>query len=69
MGTHSPRCGSNSRSVIREMADAGKPTVVGAPDSRAMDIYRMIARRVAVKVDERAKDMSARFPNIVVQNT
>ena len=55
--------------AIREMTDTGKPTVVGAPDSRAADIYRMIARRVAVKVAERAKDMSAKFPNIVVQNT
>ena len=55
--------------AIREMADAGKPTVVGAPDSRAADIYRAIARRVAVKVADRAKDMSAKFPNIVVQNT
>lgn len=54
---------------IRELADAGKPTVVGAPDSRAADIYRTIARRVAVKVAERSKDMSAKFPNIVVQNT
>ena len=55
--------------AIREMADAGKPTVVGAPDSRAAEIYRAIARRVAVKVAERAKDMSAKFPNIVVQST
>ena len=55
--------------AIREMADAGKPTVVGAPDSRAADIYRTIARRVAVKVAERAKDMAGKFPNIVVQNT
>ena len=54
---------------IRELADAGRPTVVGAPDSRAANIYRTIARRVAVKVAERAKDMSAKFPNIVVQNT
>ena len=54
---------------IRELADAGRPTVVGAPESRAADIYRTIARRVAVKVAERAKDMSAKFPNIVVQNT
>ena len=52
---------------IRELADAGKPTVVGAPDSRAADLYRAIARRIAVKVAERAKDMSAKFPNIVVQ--
>jgi ATP-binding protein involved in chromosome partitioning len=54
---------------IRELADAGRPTVVGAPDSRAAEIYRAIARRIAVKVAERAKDMSARFPNIVVQNS
>jgi ATP-binding protein involved in chromosome partitioning len=54
---------------IREMADGGKPTVVGAPDSTAAEIYRGIARRVAVKIAERAKDMSAKFPNIVIQNT
>ncbi len=54
---------------IRELTDSGKPTVVGAPDSRAADIYRAIARRLAVKVAERSRDMSTRFPNIVVQNT
>jgi len=54
---------------IRELTDSGKPTVVGAPDSRAADIYRTIARRLAVKVAERTRDMSTRFPNIVVQNT
>jgi ATP-binding protein involved in chromosome partitioning len=54
---------------IRELTDSGKPTVVGAPDSRAADIYRAIARRLAVKVAERTRDMSTRFPNIVVQNT
>ncbi|HJW03804.1 MAG TPA: iron-sulfur cluster carrier protein ApbC [Azospira sp.] len=54
---------------IREMADGGRPTVVGAPDSRAADIYRAIARRLAVKIAERAKNMTAKFPNIVVQNT
>ncbi|MCL2885373.1 MAG: iron-sulfur cluster carrier protein ApbC, partial [Betaproteobacteria bacterium] len=55
--------------AIREMADGGKPTVVGAPDSRSAEIYRAIARRLAVKIGEKAKDMSSRFPNIVVQNT
>jgi ATP-binding protein involved in chromosome partitioning len=55
--------------AIREMADSGKPTVVGAPDSTAAEIYRSIARRVAVKVGETAKDMSSKFPSIVVQNT
>ena len=43
--------------AIREMADGGKPTVVGAPDSRTAEIYRGIARRVAIKVAEKAKDM------------
>lgn len=55
--------------AIREMTDAGTPTVVGAPDSRAADIYRAIARRVAVRIAGQAKDMSGKFPNIVVQNT
>jgi len=54
---------------IREQADSGKPTVVADPESRAAEIYRNIARRVAVKVAELAKDMSSKFPNIVVQNT
>jgi ATP-binding protein involved in chromosome partitioning len=54
---------------IRELADSGKPTVVGAPDSRIAEIYRAIARRIAVKIAERARDMSAKFPNIVVQNS
>lgn len=55
--------------AIRESADGGKPTVVATPESRAAEIYRSIARRVAVKVAEKAKDMSSKFPNIVVQNT
>ena len=55
--------------AIREMADGGRPTVVGAPDSRTAQIYRAIARRIAVKIAEKAKDMTSKFPNIVVQNT
>ena len=55
--------------AIREMADGGTPTVVGVPDSRTAEIYRGIARRVAVKIAEKSKDMTSKFPNIVVQNT
>lgn len=55
--------------AIRQLADGGKPTVVGAPDSRPAELYRAIARKVAVRVAERAKDMTNKFPNIVVQNT
>jgi len=54
---------------IREQADSGRPTVVAAPDSRAADIYRQIARRIAVKIAEKQQDHSAAFPKIVVQNT
>jgi len=54
---------------IRMQVDGGKPTVVAEPDSRVAEIYRGIARRVAVKIAERAKDMTSKFPNIVIQNT
>jgi ATP-binding protein involved in chromosome partitioning len=54
---------------IREQADSGKPTVVADPDGRIAEIYRQIARRVAVKLGELQKDMTSKFPNIVVQNT
>ena len=54
---------------IREQADSGKPTVVADPDGKAAEIYRRIARRCAVKIAESQKDMTAKFPNIVVQNT
>jgi ATP-binding protein involved in chromosome partitioning len=54
---------------IREQTDSGKPTVVADPDGRSAEIYRRIARRVAVKISEQAKDMTSKFPNIVIQNT
>jgi ATP-binding protein involved in chromosome partitioning len=54
---------------IREQADSGKPTVVADPDGPIAEAYRAIARRVAVRIAERQKDMSLKFPNIVVQNT
>ena len=39
------------------------------PDGRVADIYRQIARRVAVKIAEKQQDHSAAFPKIVVKNT
>ena len=54
---------------IREQADGGAPTVVAAPDSRSAEIYRSIARKVAIAIADKAKDMTGKFPNIVVQNT
>jgi ATP-binding protein involved in chromosome partitioning len=54
---------------IREQADSGKPTVVADPDGPVAEIYRKIARRVAVRIGELQRDMSGKFPNIVIQNT
>jgi ATP-binding protein involved in chromosome partitioning len=55
--------------AIREQADSGKPTVVSDPDGKVAEIYRRIARRAAVKIAESQRDMTSKFPNIVVQNT
>jgi ATP-binding protein involved in chromosome partitioning len=54
---------------IREQADSGRPTVVADPDGRTTQIYKQIARRVAIKIAEKAQDHSAAFPKIVIQNT
>ncbi|HEX2566838.1 MAG TPA: iron-sulfur cluster carrier protein ApbC [Burkholderiales bacterium] len=54
---------------IRSQADSGKPTVVSDPDGKVAEIYRRIARRCAVKIAESQRDMTSKFPNIVVQNT
>ena len=54
---------------IRESTDGGKPSVVADPDGRIAQIYRDISRRVAAKLSKRAKDFSASFPKIVIQNT
>jgi len=54
---------------IREQADAGRPTVVADPDSPIAAIYREVARKVAIKVADKARDMTNKFPSIVVQNT
>ncbi len=54
---------------IREQADSGKPSVAADPDGPIAETYRKIARRVAVKISEQAKDMTSKFPTIVVQNT
>ncbi len=54
---------------IRESTDGGKPTVVADPEGRIAQMYREIARRAAAKLSLQAKDYSARFPQIMIQNT
>ena len=54
--------------AIREQTDSGKPTVVADPDGAVTAIYKDIARKVAISVAEKAKDMSSKFPSIVIKH-
>jgi ATP-binding protein involved in chromosome partitioning len=51
---------------IRVEADSGKPTVVADPDGDVSAIYKAIARQVAIKIAEKAKDFSSKFPTIKI---
>ncbi len=54
---------------IRLQADSGRPTVVEDPDGAISAIYKGIARKIAIQVAQMAKDMSSKFPTIVIKNT
>jgi len=54
--------------AIREQTDSGKPTVVAEPDGPVAAIYKDIARKVAIKIADKAKDMTSKFPSIVIKN-
>jgi ATP-binding protein involved in chromosome partitioning len=54
---------------IREQADAGRPTVVADPAGAITATYKEIARKVAVRIAEKAKDMTLKMPTIKVTNT
>ncbi len=51
---------------IRVQADSGRPTVVSEPDGPIAGLYLAMARQVAVKIAQRAKDFSAKFPTISI---
>ena len=51
---------------IRLQADSGKPTVVAEPDGEVAQIYKKVAREVAVKIARQAKDFSSKFPTISI---
>jgi ATP-binding protein involved in chromosome partitioning len=51
---------------IRVQADAGQPTVVADPDGEIAGIYKAVARQVAIKIAQRAKDFSSKFPSIKI---
>ena len=54
---------------IREQADSGRPTVVADPDGEIAAIYKAVARQMAVKIAQRAKDFSSKFPTISISKT
>ena len=49
---------------IRVQTDSGRPTVVSDPDGEIASLYKGVARQVAVKIAQRAKDFSSKFPTI-----
>ena len=51
---------------IREQADSGHPTVVADPTGEVAAMYMALARKVAVKIAQKAKDFSAKFPTITI---
>ncbi|MBZ4200617.1 MAG: iron-sulfur cluster carrier protein ApbC [Methylotenera sp.] len=55
--------------AIRMQSDGGKPSVVADPDSKIAAIYKKIARSAAIKIANSSLDHSAKFPNIVIQNS
>jgi ATP-binding protein involved in chromosome partitioning len=53
---------------IREHTDNGRPSVIAEPDSQIAQTYRLIARKIAVKVAESAEDHSAVFAKIIMED-
>ena len=51
---------------IRVQADNGRPSVVSDPDGEIAGLYKHVARQVAVKIAQRAKDFSSKFPTISI---
>jgi len=54
---------------IREEADGGRPTVVAAPESARARAYFEMARHTGAALAARARDRSALFPKIVVEES
>ncbi len=54
---------------IREEADGGRPTVVAEPQSPRAQAYIEAGRRAAAALARRARDRSALFPKIVVEDS
>ena len=53
---------------IREQTDIGIPSVIANPEGEIAATYRMIARKIAVKVAESAENHSELFTKIIMEN-
>ena len=51
---------------IRLQADNGRPSVVAEPEGEVAGLYKQVARTVAAKVAQQAKDFSSKFPTISI---
>jgi len=51
---------------IRVQTDGGRPSVVSDPDGEIAGLYKSVARQMAVKIAQRAKDFSSKFPTISI---
>ena len=54
---------------IRRDADDGRPTLVSDPDGEISAIYMALARKVSVSIAKLGRDMTGKFPKIVIQKT
>ena len=52
---------------IRLQADSGKHTAVAYPGGEVAQIYKKVARDVAVKIAQQAKDLSNKLPTISIR--
>ena len=46
--------------------DGGRPSVVSEPEGEIAGLYKSVARQMAVKIAQRAKDFSSKFPTISI---
>lgn len=53
---------------IRQQTDSGKPTVAADPASQNAKLYREIARQMVANLSLQAREVSVKFPKIVIKN-
>ena len=52
---------------IREQTDGGQPIVIHSPASQLAQTYLDISRKMAAQLSLRSRDISRKFPNIVIE--